>query len=130
MLLSLLIAYPMEILMLLGTLSNKFPEFVERTTCTWPTLTLRNGSGRGVCDESHVLSRPGVPVSIDSAAATTRHLLHTDVAKEGDQVGHAPSARPIDVVGGKLLTGIGRRIEETYSGSDEGRDFTMGEGEE
>lgn len=106
MFLSFLVTHLVEVLMLLCSLPNEISEFIKWTTCTGSTLTLRNGSRRRVRDESHVLSRPSVSISIDRATAGTRHLLHTYVAEERDEVGHAPGASPVDVVGGKLLTGI------------------------
>lgn len=105
--LSLLIAHLVEILMLLCSLADEISKLVKGTTRTRSTLTLRNGSGRRVGDEPHVLPRPGVSVSIDGATAVTSHFLHADVAEEGDEVRHAPGAGPIDVVGRELLSSIG-----------------------
>lgn len=130
MLLPLLITNLVKILMLRRPLPNKLPELLKRTTRPRPTLTLRNRPWCRIRNEPHILARPSVAISINRTTPIATHLLHADVAQERDQVGHAPGARPVDVVGGELLGGVGRGVEQAERGGDKGGHFAVRKGQE
>ena len=88
---TLLIAHFVEILVLLRTITNHLPEILEPAACARAVLTGWDRSRGGVGDEADEVARA---VTVDGAAVTCHHL-HTDVAEEGDQIGHAPGACPL-----------------------------------
>ena len=88
---TLLIAYFVEVLVLLRALANQLAEVLEMTASTRSVLAVRDRSWCGVCNKADEVAR-AVATNSPTLAA---HQLHADVTEEGDQIGHAPGSCPL-----------------------------------